>query len=110
MDKETFEILQKYDKQFNNIKDSNYCRIPGRTALQELNDVYMKLFQSQSRLLNGCSACVFDGLRRLSVEYFNEISRQSEPKTVSDSESATKRKRKNNKSQIDTQNGRIKEQ
>lgn len=103
MTEEIFNILKEYDKQFTTIQQSNYCRIPGRRALEELNDAYMKLFNSQSRLLNGCSSCIMDGLRKLSVEYFKEVQNRTEPKVVTNSLSDTKRKRKNNKSQNSTQ-------
>lgn len=103
MNEEIFNILKKYEPQFTTIRQSNFCRIPGRRALEELNDAYIQLFNSQSRLLNGCSNCIMDGLRRLANEYFNEVQRQSEPKPVSNSESTVKKTRKNNKSQNKTQ-------
>lgn len=106
MTEEIFEILKKYDSQFNQIKSCNFCRIPGRNALQELNDVYMKLFNTSSKLLNGCSACIYEGLRKLSTEYFNEVSNRTEPKTVSASLSDKKKTRKINKSQNSTSNGK----
>ena len=76
--------------------------------LQQLNKVIFVEFLgeevwSQSKLLNGCSACIMDGLRRLAKEYFNEVQKRTEPEVVSDSLSGTKKKRKNNKSQNNTQ-------
>lgn len=103
MTTEIFEQLKQYEPQFTTIKQSNFCRIPGRRSLEELNDIYIKVFNSQSKLLNGCSACIMDGLRRLAKEYFNEVQKRTEPEVVSDSLSGTKKKRKNNKSQNNTQ-------
>lgn len=103
MTQEIFEILQKYDKQFRTIRDSQFCRIPSRTALEELNDCYRTIFGHSSKLLNGCSSCIFEGLRHLSQEYFKEVQRQSEPKVVTDSVSEIKTKKKNNRSQKNTQ-------
>jgi hypothetical protein len=105
MTDELFEILKQYDFQFRTIRDSNFCRIPGRRALEELNDAYNQLFNSQSKLLNGCSNCIMDGLRRLSEKYFEEVQKRTEPKTVTNCKSDNKKTRKNNKSQINTQNG-----
>lgn len=104
MTQEIFEILKKYDSQFNQIKSCNFCRIPGRNALQELNDVYMKLFNTSSKLLNGCSNCIYEGLRRLSIEYFNAVEVQSEPNDVSALLSDNKETENNNKSQMMNKN------
>lgn len=91
MEKEIFEILKKYDKQFNQIKDSNFCRLMGTPSLKELDDCYRKIFGKASRLLNGCNGCIMNSLRELSNEYFKQVELETEPETVTDSKSTKKK-------------------
>lgn len=91
MENEIFEVLKKYDKQFNQIKDSNFCRLMGTPSLKELDECYRKIFGKASKLLNGCNACIMGSLKELSREYFKQVDLQTEPKTVTNSESTKKK-------------------
>lgn len=92
MEKEVFEILKKYDKQFTQIKESNFCRLMGTPSLKELDDCYRKIFGKASKLLNGCNACIMGSLKELSREYFKQVEIETEPETVTDSESIKKKR------------------
>lgn len=78
MDKETFEILKKYNKQFQQIRESDFCRLPGSPSLKELDECYRNIFGKGSRLLYGCSSCVYASLTELSREYWKEVEVQLE--------------------------------
>ena len=73
MDKETFEILKKYNKQFQQIRESDFCRLPGSPSLKELDECYRNIFGKGSRLLYGCSSCVYASLTELSREYWKQV-------------------------------------
>lgn len=91
MDDKVFETLQKYDKQFRQIKDSNYCRLPGSPSLKILDECYKQIFGRNSKLLNGCSSCIYGCLKELSVVYFNEVDNRTEPKDVTNSVTTKKK-------------------
>ena len=91
MEDRIFEILNEYDKQFKQIRESDFCRLPSSTSLKKLDECYRTIFGKGSRLLNGCSSCIYACLKELSVAYFNEVDRRTEPKTVTNSESTKKK-------------------
>lgn len=92
MKNETFEILKEYELQFKQIKESNFCRLPGTPTLKILDECYREIFGKVSKLLNGCSSCIFSSLRDLSREYWKEVDRRTELENVT-SEESTKKKR-----------------
>ena len=102
---EDIEILEKYDKQFRQIRDSNFCRLPGSTALKELDEVYRNVFGHSSRLLNGCSGCIYASLKELAKHYFDIVQVRTEPESVNDSESIKKNTTKNKKATNKRQKG-----
>ena len=85
MDKETFEILQQYDAQMRSLKETNFCRLPGSPTLKVLDECYRKIFNKGSKLLNGCSNCIYHSLKELSnayYEYLDKVEAETEPNTV----------------------------
>lgn len=95
MDKETFEILKKYNKQFQQIRESDFCRLPGSPSLKELDECYRNIFGKGSRLLYGCSSCVYASLTELSREYWKQVELETENKTEVIEKKKVGRPRKN---------------
>lgn len=91
MDNDTFKIMQKYDKQFREITDSNFCRLPGSPSLNELDGCYRNIFNKKSKLLNGCSNCIYACLKELARVYMNEVQTRTEPNSATNSKSTKKK-------------------
>ena len=73
MENTLFETLTKYADELNRAVYCGYARNMTTNNRMELAAVYKALFnQEPNDLLNGCSACLFNALKRLGNAYFQE--------------------------------------
>lgn len=94
MEETIFQTLTKYEKQFRQIKESDYCRLPGTPSLRELDECYRVIFGKGSKLMNGCSNCIYNSLRELSKAYWKEVESRTELEKKESESKTVKRQRK----------------
>lgn len=73
MENTLYDTLSKYNDELNRAVYCGYARNMTTNNRRELAAVYKALFnQEPNDLLNGCSACLFNALKRLGNAYFQE--------------------------------------
>lgn len=55
---EQFNALLPYQKQFETMVNARWARLPGRSALDLIHDIYVKVSGDTSKFSKSCSNCI----------------------------------------------------
>lgn len=102
INKEIFEQLKPYKLHLGTAYKANYYRGILGNEIKELDKLYQKMFNQPSKLINGCSHCILNDLKRIGEEYFKFEAKQEEENTSTPTptkvvEQPIKKSRTNNK-------------
>lgn len=69
---EDYNKIAEYDKDFSHAINENYFRIVNRNLLKNYAEIYKRVFNRDSKILNGCNRCVLQDIKLLAKVYFDD--------------------------------------
>lgn len=69
---EDYNKIAEYDKDFSHAINENYFRIVNRNLLKDYAEIYKRMFNRDSKILNGCSRCILQDIKALAKVYFDD--------------------------------------
>lgn len=69
---EDYNKIAEYDKDFSHALNENYFRIVNRNLLKDYAEIYKRVFNRDSKILNGCNRCVLQDIKLLAKVYFDD--------------------------------------
>lgn len=69
---EDYNKIAEYDKDFSHAINENYFRIVNRNLLKDYAEIYKRVFNRDSKILNGCNRCVLQDIKTLAKVYFDD--------------------------------------
>lgn len=69
---EDYNFINQYEKEFGHAVNESYFRIVNRSILRECAEIYKRVFNKDSKILNGCNRCVLADIKTLATIYFKD--------------------------------------
>lgn len=69
---EDYNKINEYENEFSHALNEGYFRIVNRNLLVEYAAIYKRVFNRDSKILNGCSRCVLQDIKLLAKTYFDD--------------------------------------
>ena len=69
---EDYNKIAEYEKEFSHAINEGYFRIVNRNLLVDYSAIYKRVFNRDSKILNGCSRCILQDIKMLANIYFND--------------------------------------
>lgn len=69
---EDYNFIAEYETEFGHAVNDNYFRIVNRNLLRVCADIYKRVFNRDSKILNGCNRCVLQDIKALATVYFQD--------------------------------------
>lgn len=69
---EDYNTIAQYETEFAHSVNENYFRIVNRNLLKNYADIYKRVFNRDSKILNGCSRCILQDIKALATIYFQD--------------------------------------
>lgn len=69
---EDFNSIKEYEQYFSHAINEGYFRIINRGLLKVYAEIYKRVFNKDSKILNGCSLCVLNNIKELAAVYFQD--------------------------------------
>lgn len=79
---EQYNKIQEYEKDFHHALYENYFRIINRKLLVDYAAIYKRVFNRDSKILNGCSRCILQDIKLLAKAYFDDKEEKSKQETL----------------------------
>lgn len=99
---EDYNLIAEYEADFGHAVNEGYFRIVNRNLLKNYADIYKRVFNRDSKILNGCSRCILQDIKSLATIYFQdkkEMENEAKKEAVeTPKEEKPKTTQKNNKS------------
>lgn len=84
---EDFNSIKEYEQYFSHAINEGYFRIINRGLLKVYAEIYKRVFNKDSKIMNGCSLCVLNNIKELAAVYFQD---KKELETTAKAETAEK--------------------
>lgn len=78
---EDYNYIAEQEKEFAHALNESYFRVINRNMLMEYSKIYKRVFNRDSKILNGCMRCVLNDIKALATVYFND-KKEMEEKAV----------------------------
>lgn len=69
---EDYNFIAEYETEFGHAVNDSYFRIVNRNLLRVCADIYKRVFNRDSKILNGCNRCVLQDIKALATVYFQD--------------------------------------
>lgn len=79
---EDYNKIAEYEKEFSHAINEGYFRIVNRNLLVEYAAIYKRVFNRDSKILNGCSRCILADIKRLATVYFKDKEEKNSIKSI----------------------------
>ena len=92
---EDYNFIAEYETEFGHAVNDSYFRIVNRNLLRVCADIYKRVFNRDSKILNGCNRCVLQDIKALATVYFQdkaEMAKAAEEKPVEETPKKTAKK------------------
>lgn len=94
---EDFNLIASQETEFSHAINESYFRIVNRKMLQDYAAIYKRVFNKDSKILNGCNRCVLSDIKALATIYFQdkkEMAKAEEEKPVEETPKKTTKNKK----------------
>lgn len=69
---EDYNSINEYEQYFAHAINDGYFRIINRGLLKNYAEIYKRVFNKDSKILNGCNLCVLNNIKELAAVYFQD--------------------------------------
>lgn len=79
---EDYNFIAEYETEFGHAVNDSYFRIVNRNLLRVCADIYKRVFNRDSKILNGCNRCVLQDIKALATVYFQDKDEMAQNKAI----------------------------